>query len=191
MVNAIWPIKLLPSSSLSYNMKIDDKRFCSLATSAKWQTWLYHHNRTLYKRFIDRLSTSSGCSENKRIMSNMLNQIRNTGHEIELLDFLQSEFPAVIIRDGAVHERPSRGSLFSGYQEGILTYPHRKIIKVSSNDDADVVASHFLNDKIFTDFVIINNTIYAEYLFEHERGLINEIPSDNWQVAAWKKAHQK
>ena len=80
-------------------MKIKTELFCSLASHPKWQDWLKNTTDEIYQIFIDRFSKSTGCSNNARIMMEILPIIKSAGLEAELLLFLGDYFPNFLIND--------------------------------------------------------------------------------------------
>lgn len=164
-------------------MQINKSLFCSLATSPRWQSWLYNYNQEIYRQFITKLQSSAGCAENTRIMQQLLDQIINRGGYSLLMGFLSRQFPHVI--DKAAKPIQKRTMVFEDYVAGLLTYPHRKIIE-SDNVEADVL--QFIRDKGKSDYVIVDGVGFVEYLEKSEVDL--PVPPENWQIHKYKHAHK-
>lgn len=160
-------------------MKLKVEQFCALATSASWQTWLYHFNKEVYRNFILKLQNARNCGENRIVMVDILEDIQKIGGDKHLYDFLSENYPHVII--SADRPNSDKHGVFPGYSDNLVTYPHRKIF--SDKGEAD----KFVSNKSKYDSITIDDLIYVEYLDKSEIHLFNEIPKKNWQIAAYRK----
>jgi len=175
-------------------MKIKVDRFCGLATSTEWQTWLFEHNREYYKELINHLRTSNGCNSNGKKMAELLEKINEDPKSSkDLQEFLSSKFPHVIDRSSSDFspiktlsvENLNAHGVFDHYDPNLLTYPKRIILK---GENISNIVDNFVNDKIMASHVIIDDTAYIEYLTEFDKHLIEQIPNENWQTKSYKNS---
>jgi hypothetical protein len=167
-------------------MRVKIDKFCSLSTSPSWQAWLFHFDGELYKQFIKKLQESRGCNHNRDIMSETLKTINEMGGSDRLLEFLSSHYPHMLVNDEklpVVAAMPEAGEIFENYHPGILTYP-RRVIFTGANLQKQVKS--FLVDKIKSDFVIVGDRAYVEYLTRDDRDIVDSIPQKNWRISAWR-----
>lgn len=168
-------------------MRIKSEQFCAIATSPSWQAWLYNYNSALYKQFIDKLTTSTGCTKNREIMLSVLDQIGLMGGTDSLTEFLTKNYPHVIDNSGqsvtTATFGPSTGGLFVGYKPGILTYPRRVII---TGGDVAAKANEFVADKFQSDVIIVDGKAYIEYLTVDDKDIASQINPTKWQIAAYR-----
>ncbi len=160
-------------------MKLKVELFCALATSISWQTWLYHFDAEIYRSFITKLYKARGCGENKIVMIDILEEIQKIGGDEQLLRFLNENYPHVINNEAKAGI--DKHGVFPGYNENIVTYPHRKIF--TDKKEADKLISK----KGRYDYIIVGDLIYVEYLERSEDHLFDKIPDKNWQIAAYRK----
>ena len=161
-------------------MNIKLSQFCSLATSADWQTWLYEKDVGQYKIFMEKLRNSKNCSGNAAVMKETLESLNDVGYGDDLEMFLLANHPHVMEYD------VDDNLLFPDYVPGVLTYPHRIIL--SSDDRAILLAKDkkFKSSKGHVESIIVGKNLYIEYLEDSESGLIASIDEDNWLVRKWK-----
>lgn len=168
-------------------MRIKSEQFCAIATSPSWQAWLYNYNSALYKQFIDKLTTSTGCTKNREIMLSTLDQIGLMGGTDSLAELLMKNYPHVIDNSAQSATVSAFGSpavsLFSGYKPGILTYPRRVIL---TGGDVAAKANEFVADKLRSDVIVLDGKAYVEYLTVDDKDILNSIPAKNWQIAAYR-----
>lgn len=164
-------------------MKIKVEQFCALATSPIWQAWLYDFDNKIYSSFIEQLQAARNCADNKKVMQNILKEIDNNSDKVELLfDFLRNRFPFVIEEDDKIK---NDDEVFPGFVAGVLTYPHRIIIEAPP-DAVENRVKKLLVGKSKFDYIIIGRFGYIEYLENHERAMIDKIPSKNWLINAYR-----
>lgn len=163
-------------------------QFCALATSPAWQAWLYHFDNDLYKRFITKLHKSGGCTRNSQIMAETLDEIDDSGRIDELYGFLKDHYPYVLDKQKDDKVSIDKYNVFDGYVPGVLTFPHRLIVR-SDNPIGEV--KKITAGKGVYDFVIIKDHLYIEYLEKNEKHLLGEIPAENWLTTKWKKNNQR
>jgi len=173
-------------------MKILTEKFCILATSPSWQSWLYNYNTGLYDSFLAKLRVSAGCNANREIMADVLRKIDRLNGEGDLFDFLSVYHPDVIQEDITTEQIRSDSesfdvhNVFEVYKPDIITYPHR-IIFVGSPDDLRQQIKEFIADKIKHDFIIIDDRAYIEYLTKSDLKIVDQIPEKNWQITTYRK----
>ena len=166
-------------------MRIDTSKFCSLATSPSWQAWLFHFNADIYRRFIKSLQESRGCGQNRELMINILQEINKIDNGIKLGSFLQQHYPYMLLNDFDTPQLLNNDEIFEYYNPNILTYPRRMIFVGSPRELKSKVQS-FLIDKIKSDFIIIGDKAYVEYLTTEDTTLKDQIPSKSWMIARWR-----
>jgi len=79
------------------NLLIRVDKFCALATSTDWQTWLYHFDEQLYRDFIARLQLARGCNDSQKLMEQFLNKIGEAGGSAKLFEFLHTYHPYAVV----------------------------------------------------------------------------------------------
>lgn len=167
-------------------MRVKVEQFCSLATSPSWQAWLYHFNVDLYRRFIKRLQESRGCSQNRGLMTEVLQEIDKAGGGTALGTFLSQHYPHMIDEPGQVRKPPAQiTDVFEYYNPNIMTYP-RRIIFTGDARTLKRTVNAFVLDKIKHDSIIIGNTAYVEYLTADDAAVADKIPNQNWQIPAYR-----
>jgi len=168
-------------------MRVKIEQFCTLATSPSWQAWLYHFSTHMYKKFVHNLQNSKGCSENRDIMKGIVEAIDRVGGTDKFFQFLQEQYPHMLVNDSKHVDRSDDAhGIFDGYVHGILTYPHRIILKGSGEALKNKVES-LLSKKGKSDYIIIDDIAYIEYLERSEEELVDQIPSDNWKLSVYRK----
>jgi hypothetical protein len=169
--------------------KVRVDKFCSLATSPSWQAWLFHLDHDLYRRFIKKLQQSRGCSHNRDLMVEILKEIdKIDSGGPQLIEFLTKHYPTMLVTDDSqprLIRQDQHESIFDYYNPHILTYPRRMIL-IGTPTDLKQRVQEFLLDKIQTDFVIVGDRAYIEYLKAEDASIKDQIPTKNWQVAAWR-----
>ena len=159
-------------------MRIRVDKFCSLATSRDWQTWLFKYNEELYREFIARLRLTRGCGDNRELMIQTLDMVHQAGGTTVLLDFLRANYPYIIVGDNQQKPATEWDRLF---HSGILTYPKRKIL-FGTADQLPLLVEQFVSDKIKYESLIVSDRAYVEYLDSGEEHLFAQIPTKNWLI---------
>lgn len=167
-------------------MQIKVEQFCSLATSPAWQAWLYRYNADLYKSFIDRLQKSKNCSSNRIIMKDLLHEIEQLGGAQPLQQFLEQQYPHVIVTSVAPDKIVDKYQVFKDFGHGIITYPHRQIFE-GKHAELEQKIKQFLARKGVSDYIIIDDIGYVEYLEVSEGILSDKIPEKNWLIKTYRK----
>lgn len=136
---------------------------------------------------MGRLQESRGCNQNKDLMVELLKELERMPGAVEkLFEFLNKHYPYMIVKEGQPPSKVSSSQsdlVFSYYNPQILTYPRRRIFE---GVDLERQVKEFLLDKLKSDFVIVNGKAYVEYLEQSDAQLVNEVPQNNWQIAAWR-----
>ena len=163
-------------------MKIRTELFCSLASHPKWQEWLKNTTDEIYQIFIDKFKKSTGCSNNAKIMIETLPLINSAGLEDNLFTFLGDYFPNILINDD---EEQSILPIEKYFYIKSLTYPRRIVIEAEPKD-IHVELSKFLNGKIQSEYIIIKNRAFVEYLIIEDIQIMKSIPESKWLIKAIK-----
>lgn len=163
-------------------MRIKVEQFCSLATSPVWQAWLFEYNKEIYSDFMQRLSKSRNCTENRNIMKEILDVIANKGGTTLLLSFLSQKFPHIL--HDSDPKRDKHG-VFPEYVPGLLTYPRRLIFKGSQSALKETI-DKFVANKPHHDSIVIDDVAYVEYLEPNEAGMLADIPEESWLIRAYR-----
>lgn len=178
-------------------MNIKADQFCGLSTSPTWQAWLYKFSPELYSELATHLRTSKGCGANRDKMMDLMAKIRTmpTGPD-SLLGFLQTSYPHMIDKSPAITAtepaRPSGASVpFEHYDPKLLTFPRRLVL-----GDTDLPALHrkvrsFLSDKVRSDWAIVGNRAYIEFVPSEHARIAANIPEKNWLVTKWKRENRQ
>lgn len=156
------------------------EKFCALATARDWQTWLFEYDRDLYAQFIDRLKSSQGCNENRQMMVEFLDVIKDRGDVNQLIEFLKTNYPQFIEGYNPIPESEIE-RLDAIFSSKIMTFPRRKLIH-GPPELLPKLIKDFTSDKINYRFKIADNKAYVEYLNSSEEHLMNQIPSKNWSL---------
>ena len=167
-------------------MRIKTEQFCSLATSPSWQAWLFHYDGDIYRRFIRRLQESRGCSENRELMKDLLGQIQKNGGSDAISDFLRKHYPHMIEGGVVANSDGDFDNIFIHYNPIVLTYP-RRIIFTGPSRELQKKVREFIIDKIKSDYIILGERAYIEYLEKIDEMIMNKIPLSNWQIAAYRQ----
>lgn len=167
-------------------MKIKTEQFCSLATSPSFQSWLYHHDVELYRTFISLLQNSSGCSQNRELMLQLLTDVQDRGIGGELADFISKHYPHLIEGNNKQVNNLSGGDVFKDFNPNILTYPHRAIFRGDPRT-LNKMAVEFLLDKLKGDYIVVGDKLYIEYLEKSDKSIVDSIPLSNWQIANYRQ----
>lgn len=163
------------------------EQFCSIATSPAWQAWLYHFSNDIYKKFIKQLQKSRNCNENRELMREVLKNIEEADGSSQLYEFLEEQYPHVLKHNSRYVGRTDidKYGVFPGYVPGILTYPRRKIFE-GSTESLKKKVEQFVSSKGVSDYIIIGNHAYVEFLENKETSIANEIPSNNWLIQKYR-----
>lgn len=165
-------------------------RFCSLATSTGFQTWLFEYSQSLYRDLMHHIRRAKGCNANTEKMHGLLKQIEEQGGIEQLYAFLKVEYPDVFEQPtrqlGSNHSSLDRHGVFGGfYNPGLLPFPRRLILKGSASSLATHIEA-YQNTNAVVDFLIIEDLAYIEYV--SDRAIADRIPDKNWLI---KKFRQK
>lgn len=166
-------------------MNVKVEQFCSLATSPSFQSWLFHHNGDIYRRFINRLRESRGCGENRELMKDLLVEIQDNGGGDAIAEFLMKHYPHMI-EGGVKTQAGDYDEVFTHYNPSILTYP-RRIIFTGPKRELSKKVREFELDKLKSDHIIVGDRAYIEYLEKSDAAIAEQIPLSNWQIAAYRQ----
>lgn len=167
-------------------MRIKVDRFCALATARDWQTWLFEYDRDLYAQFVERLKASQGCQDNRNIMIQFLDIIKDKGGVEQLLEFLKVNYPQFVdgLEPVPANEIEKLNAIFSS---NVWTFPRRKMFRAAPELLPRLIMD-FVSDKTKYRSRIINDRAYVEYLDKAEEHLFNQIPAKNWSLRENKGA---
>lgn len=168
-------------------MNLRISKFCSIATSATWHTWLFSIDRAIYQRFIKRLHISKGCSQNNDIMLDILKDLKASGYYDQLMDYLNNQHPDIVIKPNIVTKTLSEDPIFGYYNPSLITYPRRIIL---SGSDLESVAKSFVSDKLAFEYIIFNNRAYIEFLLNIDENIMMKLPPENWKIRAFKNGKE-
>ena len=77
-------------------------------------------------------------------------------------------------------------NIFIHYNPIVLTYP-RRIIFTGPSRELQKKVREFIIDKIKSDYIILGERAYIEYLKKIDEMIMNKIPLSNWQIAAYRQ----
>jgi hypothetical protein len=157
-------------------MKIKTELYCSLASHPLWQQWLKETDENLYGVFIEKFRASKSCSNNARIMVDLLPDIEVAGLKEKLMEFLVINFPSAVIRDENTEYIASIERYFTG---NTLTYPRRTIL-LADNADINNMLLKFLDGKIQYEYMLAEGKAYIEYLNVEDIEVQGKIPETKW-----------
>jgi hypothetical protein len=172
-------------------MKLNTQQFCYLSSAPAWLAWLHDYSADLYRDLIEHLRRKTGCRANQAKMLEMLNQIMAQPDGIVQLEtFLRKSFPHVLIPDEHQQARPKAkiDPVFPDYKPGLLTLPRRKILERHDVPNLEEAVTNFLADKRNSDYVIVGDRAYIEYLPAALASLHDKIPANNWLVRTYKQS---
>ena len=157
-------------------MKIKTDLYCSLASHPLWQQWLKDTDENLYGVFIEKFRASKSCSNNARIMVELLPDIESAGLKDKLMNFLVVNFPNAVIRDDNSEYITSIERYFTG---NTLTYPRRTIL-IADNAEINNLLLKFLDGKIQYEYMLAEGKAYIEYLNAEDIEVQGKIPETKW-----------
>jgi len=157
-------------------MKIKTDLYCSLASHPLWQQWLKDTDENLYGVFIEKFRASKSCSNNARIMVELLPDIENSGLKDKLMNFLVVNFPNAVIRDDNSEYITSIERYFTG---NTFTYPRRTIL-IADNAEINNLLLKFLDGKIQYEYMLAEGKAYIEYLNAEDIEVQGKIPETKW-----------
>jgi len=157
-------------------MKIKTDLYCSLASHPLWQQWLKDTDENLYGVFIEKFRASKSCSNNARIMVELLPDIENSGLKDKLMNFLVVNFPNAVIRDDNSEYITSIERYFTG---NTFTYPRRTIL-IADNAEINNLLLKFLDGKIQYEYMLAEGKAYIEYLNVEDIEVQGKIPETKW-----------
>jgi len=158
-------------------------RFCSLATSTSWHTWLHNYDHKIYQDFIRQFKLSTGCQYNRELMVETLKKIDQRGGRALLIEFAKVHHPYTLEDEG---NKPDNKQIFPGYVPGILTYP-RRIILTGEPGRLEQLVRDFLVDKYKYDYVVVGDKAYIEYLLQQDVEIADQIAASCWYIANYRK----
>lgn len=166
------------------DIKIKVNKFCSLSTSPSWQAWLFHFSAELYRKFMGQIQQSRGCNQNRDIMIELLKEIDRIGGTDKLLVFLHAHYPHMLVDS----ESPSAkigidDQIFPYFNPALMTYPRRRIIEGA---DLKQRVQEFLLDKLQSDYVIVGDRAYIEYLDRKDAEIAKMVPIKSWKISVWR-----
>lgn len=163
-------------------MNIDKTAFCNLSNSLKWQTWLSNYDKEIYSLFMNRLRANRGCSDNRKLMDDVLDDIiRTPDGEAAVMTFIDQFFPFMVLDRSGV-DKVVISELIEYFASPVMTFPHRHIILSSD----EVEAGRFCSDKYRCDYMVVDGYIFVEFLDVDELSILDEIPSKNWLLSKYK-----
>jgi hypothetical protein len=171
-------------------VKVRIDKFCALSTSPPWQAWLYHFNNDLCKKFLKRLQESRGCNHNRDLMMETLTEIERLDGGDQLISFLTQHYPHMLVAEQGEKlatntAKSGSDEIFEHYNPNILTYPRRLIFTGAEHELRKRVQS-FLVDKIKSDYEIVGEKAYVEFLNREDAAVAASVPIKNWLIAAWR-----
>lgn len=120
-------------------------------------------------------------------MIELLKEIENIDGGEQMFAFLQTNYPHIIVSEKEKQPKTNiNDQVFKYYNPNILTYPRRIILEGNKAQLLQKV-QNFIVDKIKSDYVIINNRAYVEYLMQADANLKDQIPLNNWQIAIYRQ----
>ena len=157
-------------------MRIKTDLYCSLASHPLWQQWLKDTDENLYSVFIEKFRASKSCSNNARIMVELLPDIESANLKEKLMEFLVNCFPNAVIRDENTEYISSIERYFTG---NTLTYPRRTIL-LADNAELNSLLLKFLDGKIQYEYMLAEGKAYIEYLNAEDIEVQGKIPDTKW-----------
>lgn len=124
-------------------------------------------------------------------MVEVLAEIDKAGGNDKLLAYLHQHYPHILVsKQAAPAAVKDSDEIFENYNPDLLTYPRRIIFEGEASELRSKVQS-FLVDKIKSDFVIVGDRAYVEYLTSEDTAIKDLIPITNWRVALWRQKASK
>lgn len=181
------------------NAQIKVDQFCGLSTSPAWQAWLYRFSADLYQELAAHLRTSKGCGANRDKMMELMTRINATPQGSDkLLEFLRGSFPHVVEQAAPQAAVPQVVSAptparvpFERYDPRLLTFPRRQMFEGQDQSELTRRVHAFLADKVRSDWVIVGDKAYVEYVPSEHARVAGSVPEKNWLVTKWKREHQR
>jgi hypothetical protein len=148
-------------------------QFCALSREQPFHHWLQTIVPDQHDILMKHLETSTSCKSNKLKMIEIQSKIKERGFLSSLINYLLLEYPEVIeiIEEGKKIQRgvpkivmTNDNKVFRYYNPNLLSFPQKLIIKNVNVQALELSVLDFCKDKILTDYLIINNTAYIEYI---------------------------
>lgn len=138
-------------------MKIDINKLCGIASEHKLLTFIYELDQNLYSVYRQSLLESTGCQQNRMIVSSLIDSLIKRGHKDRLKDFIMHNYPDCV--NGYIN------SIFPAYDPKILTIPHRVITDIDG-------LTKYINKPICK-HLSKDGVVYVEYLNDGETSYTN------------------
>lgn len=165
-------------------MNIDKSQFCALSSSPRFLSWLKSTDGALYNDLDAHLKKALGCGANRDKMEAIYDKLIAGGYSKKLFDFIYKNYPSLIIDDYNKHR------VFQHYDPSLLTYPRRYIIINSNRLVLDRMVTDFCARHGYSEFVVIEDRAYIEYIDHNSLKIKDRIPDRNWQVRQFKRIHK-
>jgi hypothetical protein len=181
-------------------VKIRVDQFCNLSTDAKWQAWLWYFDQAMYQDLATHLRTSKGCGQNREFMIKLMGRVNGViGGQEKLLEFLQQNYPHMVesvtpveASEPVRYQRPVMAPAqvsppFERYDPRMLSFPRRNVLQSSDLSELNRRVRAFVSDKVRSDWVIIGDKAYIEFVPSEHAGVAANIPDKSWLVTKWKR----
>lgn len=176
-------------------MDIDSNQFCYLSTSESFLGWLYRYAPALHTQLIQHLKQGKGCASNRQKMLDILSQIKKEEKlSLQLASFIQENYPHLIKNDDQqsfrhVADRLNRHNVFGYYDPSLNTFPRRLILTQQPDTGLERDVLDFCSQHGYCEHLILEDRAYIEYLPPEYIQLKDQIPEENWEIRAYRRAN--
>jgi hypothetical protein len=118
-------------------------------------------------------------------MKALLAEIEKSGGSGVVLGFLQKHYPETIEGGTRAPIDDDYDGIFTHYNPNILTYP-RRIIFAGPKRELQKKVREFLLGKLQSDYIIVDDRAYVEYLEQGDIAVEKKIPLSNWLIGQYR-----
>lgn len=194
-------------------MRIDQSQFCSLSGDGKFQQWLKIADNALYEELMETRRTGRGCRANSEKMRHVYAQLYQHSKGDQLEAFISKNYPSLIVRDredtkGVPTYRPAppmlraprrqkiisptnteslnKHKVFGSYRPHIMTFPQKRILVNSNRRQLEASVRQFLQGKMSTDYIIIEDRAYIEFFDAKFTREAAKIPQEHREIHQYR-----
>jgi hypothetical protein len=128
---------------------------------------------------------------------------RNLGDQFE--DFIRRKFPYIIEGEEKPQRAPrpapkekkiippqrlNKHGVFKSYNPRMLTFPQKLILTSDNAENLATQVKEFLRDKVASDYIIIEDTAYIEYLPSKYKDIADQIPLEAREIELFRRKNR-
>ena len=188
-------------------MKIKINSFCSISRNPDWHDFLERVAPEILKELMVFIRANKSCRTAKTKMIEIYKKLYSMGLGGQFEDFVKRRFPYIVEGDDpkpkaarkayvptekriVPPQRLNKHGVFKSYNPRILTFPHKLVLTNDNSEDLLAETKRFMRDKISTDYLILENVAYIEYLLPKYKDIANQIPPDGWEIENFRRKNR-